>query len=191
MRKEGRVQTVVMLLLAVAVVAMSVGFAAYSQVLTINADNADNTVIKEAKWDVRYDKDTFAETTGTGYVAGTSHAVNTTGTDVSFNATLNKPGDKYEFTINAKNYGTFNAKLTSVTLSSLTAAQAKYVTYKVSVAGTEYDATTTGLNVALNAGASHPVKVTVSYVQPESEADLPKDGDVTLTLTASLNYDQA
>ena len=182
MNKEKGLQTLIIAVLAIAILIMSVGFAAYSQTLNING----TATVKSANWKVHFVDTTYAESTGS--VQATSKTI--TDTDVTYTVTLTKPGDFYEFSINVENAGTINAKLQSITMSALTAAQAKYLTYKLTYDGTDYTATTTGLSNALNASASKTVKVRLDYVQPEQSEDLPAT-DATVTLTASLDYVQA
>ena len=100
--------------------------------------------IKAAKWSVHYRANSYTETTGTGYVAASAHDL--TNTAWTFTVTL-EPGDTYEATAIVENDGTFDAKLTSITMSTLTAAQDAYLDWSVFVNGTEYTQTTNSLNV--------------------------------------------
>lgn len=189
MERQKNTQSIVIGVLAVAVLMMSVGFAATAYTQTLNINGSDATV-KAAKWSVHFDDTSYTETTGAKAVAATSHTLNTT--SLTYAVTLTKPGDFYEATVNAVNDGTFDANLKSITMSTLTAEQAKYVKYTVTYNGTEYNASApsiSGVTLA-NTNGSHPVKVRVEYIQPESDSDLPTT-DQTLTLTATLNYEQA
>jgi hypothetical protein len=185
--KNKGTQTIIIAVLAVAVLAMSVGFAvsAYTQNLNIN----DSTVnVTAAKWNVHFDDTSYTETTGS--VAATSHTL--TGTTMVYAVTLAKPGDFYEFTVNVKNEGTFDANLTSLTMSSLTTEQSKYLTYTITYNnGTTYsasNATITGVTLPKTTGVA-PVKVRVTYVAPADSANLPTT-DQTVTLSATLTYTQ-
>ena len=180
MKKSLNASTLSILLLSIAFVVMSVGFAAYAQTLNING----NVVAKKAEWKVQFKDNTYAESTGS--VEATSHTLNTT--TMKYDVTLN-PGEFYEFTVDVENAGTIAATLKSITLSSLTDVQKKYINYTVSYDGTAYSATTTGLTNDLAAEAVKTVKVRVEYVFPDDAADLPTE-DVTLSLTASLDYVQ-
>ena len=182
MEKKKKKELGIVLLLLVAVVVMTVGFANYSQRLNITG----NVTVKGKPWDVRY-------VTGDGAISRTSGSVvadpETIGnTDFSFTTTLTKPGDFYEATITAKNFGTITAKLKKVTMSTLDATQAKYLDYSVTVNGTKYTATTDNLDVALAAGGTHPVIVRVEYKLPDSASDLPST-DQTITVTGNLDYE--
>lgn len=178
MRKERNIQSFAIIALSIALVIMSVGYATYSQTLNING----TSTFTASKWDVRFDTGTFSETTTTK--ATTKDVGNTT---ITYDVTLAKPGDKYSFTVNAKNFGTIDAKMTKITLSGLTEAQQKYISYKVSYNNVEYTSTTDNLEVALASGASHPVVVTVEYLLPAEASDLPQS-DAEVSLTVALDY---
>ena len=83
--------------------------------------------------------------------------------------------------------------LKALTMSTLTPAQAKYLTYTVTYDGTAYTESQSGLSLSLpstEGSNTKVVKVRVAYVQPESSTDLPTESDATVTLTASLDYEQ-
>ena len=182
-RKNG--QIAVIAVLAIAIVFMSVGFAVYASTLSING----TATVKANKWSVHFNDTTYAETAGS--VAATTHSINNT--TATYTVTLSKPGDFYEFSVNVVNDGSFNAVLKALTMSTLTTAQAKYLTYTVTYDGTAYTESQSGLSLSLPSTAgsnTKVVKVRVAYVQPESSTDLPTESDATVTLTASLDYEQ-
>lgn len=188
MERQKGAQTLLIAVLAVAVLAMSIGFAAaaYNQNLTIGG--TDNVTAKAAKWSVHYDTTTYAEQTGS--VAASAH--NLTNTAWTFTVTL-EPGDTYEATATVVNDGTFDAKLSSITMSALTAAQDAYLDWSVFVNGTEYQATTNNLNVSLpkaenSVNGTNTVKVLVKYIIPSDPSVLPTT-DQTVTLSATLGYE--
>ena len=118
MRKEGRIQNFVIALFGIAIVAMSIGFAAYATTLTIggggNNTSGTNVTLKKA-WDVHYDTTTGASET-VGQDLG--EVTNTTVTNVNFTATLEKPGDTYTFTLPVKNDGTVNNRIKKMNAST-------------------------------------------------------------------------
>ena len=180
MKKSLNASTLTILLLAIAFVAMSVGFAAYAQTLNING----TATAKKASWKVQFKDSTYTETAKS--VAATTKTL--TATTMTYDVTLN-PGQFYEFTVDVENAGTIDATLSSITLSTLTAEQDEYINYTVTYDSTPYTTTTTGLSSDLVADATKTVRVRVEYVFPEDETKLPTE-DVKLTLTASLNYVQ-
>ena len=183
MRKESNVQSLVVILLAFTVLVMTVGFAAYTQQLTIDSSTA---TFNKAVWDVHFNTSTFQETST---IQATSKTVSNN--SITFAVTLEKPGDVYSFKIDATNYGTIDAKMKKITMSGLTAAEAKYVSYTISYAGVNYTETTDNLNHALAADASHAVIVTVRYNLPENPTDLPTTENHTVNLTAAFDYEDA
>lgn len=185
MERNKSTQVIVIAFLSLAILFMTVGFALFASQLTING----TATVNPSKWSVHYVTNSYAESTGS--VAATS--TNITNTDVTYAITLDKPGDFYEFTINVINDGTFNATLTALTMSTLTTAQQKYLTYTVTYDGTDYTASNSSLALSLpytNGSNTKTVKVRVAYIQPENSADLPQSA-VNVTLTASLDYEQA
>ena len=181
MRREGQMQNIIIALLAITVLAMSIGYATYSQVLNING----SATFSKAKWDVHFDTTTFNETST---IKATTKDVGNT--SISYSVTLPAPGDTYSFTVNAKNFGTIAANMTKLTMTGLTSAQQNFITYTVSYNGTSYNATTDGLSIPLAAEASHPVVVTVSYILPADANNLPSE-DTTVNLNVSLDYEDA
>ena len=193
MEKKRNSQTIIIAVLAVAVLFMSIGFASFSQILNIQS----SVDVSEAKWDIHWDTDSFEKAAGSVDILNPSKTAGTTptltNTDVSFGAKLEKPGDFAEFTVDAVNDGTFDAELTAITISpELTAAQQKYLSYTVTYNGQDYHTSTEGLNVSLPAKSSNTVTVTVrvDYNQPNNAADLPS-ADTTIAATISFDYEQA
>ncbi len=180
MKKSMSASALTILLLSFAFVIMSVGFAVYAQTLNVNG----NVVAKKAEWKVQFKDTSYAETTGS--VKANAKTLNTT--SLTYDVTLN-PGEFYESTVTVENAGTIAATLKSITLSSLTEAQQKYIKYTVSYGGTTFEATSSNLSLELAPEATTDVKVRVEYVFPEDSTALPTE-DVSLSLTASLDYVQ-
>lgn len=184
MTKKGNYQTITIVILALAILVMSIGFALSDVDLTMTG----NTEVKSASWDIHFKEDSFNESVGS--VTATNPVIDAT--TVTYSVTLEKPGDFYEFEIDVENGGTFDAVLKSITLSELDAAQKKYLTYKVKYNGTDYTTTTnldSNTNTLTKNGGTEKFTVRVDYIQPASEVDLPAT-DVNLTLTTTLLYVQ-
>lgn len=185
MEKRKNTQLFVIAILSVALLTMSIGFASYASTLTING----TATVRANKWSVHYVTNSYAETTGSKAASSST----LTNTDFTFAVTLDKPGDFYEATATIINDGTFNANLTALTMTALTDAQKKYLTYTVTYDGTPYTASQSSLSNSLpfaTGSNTKTVKVRVEYIQPEESADLPQSS-ADVTLTASLDYDQA
>jgi len=187
MNKEGRFQTVLIILLAVAVVGMSIGFAALQTQLTING----NATFKAAKWEVIWDNSTVAEVEN-----GTEGTYEITNNNLNVNYTVTlKPNTSYKLTVDAINKGTFDAKLNSINFTGLSPAEvtSQYspkISYIVTYGGTAYsqNTDTSSGNILLPKETGRtPLVVTLTYPMPGSEADL-LDEDTTLTLGVQLNF---
>ena len=168
MEKKRNSQLIIIGVLAFTILFMSIGFAAYSQTLNINGTATVNVV----EWSVHWKANSLQ--TQNDSVQLTTSSV--TDTDVSFAGTLEKPGDKIHFTVVAINDGDFDAFLKKITMTSLTTAQAKYLTFTVKYNGTSYTQTTDNLSVALPKTSPNNEKtaeVIVEYIQPNDPADLP------------------
>ena len=81
------------------------------------------------------------------------------GNTVYFKHVLSKPGDVFTFTVEFKNKGSIDAKLTNITMNELNATAQNFMTYAVTYA----DETTPAVGDVLNAGQTVTFKITVSY----------------------------
>ncbi|MBQ6477504.1 MAG: hypothetical protein IJI43_03625 [Bacilli bacterium] len=181
MNKKDRFQNILIGTLIAAVLFMTIGFAAYSRALNING----TATFKGNKWSVHFDPDSFAESTGS--VEGEDVSVDNT--LISFSTVLEEPGDFYEFDIDVVNDGSFDARLTSITLGGITSAQSNYISYVLTYDGTPYDTTTSNLSNLIAVDGTKAVHVKVLYVEPADESLLPEE-DVEINLTATLSYEQ-
>ena len=183
-KEEIRSMWVAVILLAIILI-MSIGFAAYTQTLTIGGTN--DLTVKRAAWSVHWN--TSYNTTGYNLSSGSQSigTPNVTATGVTFTTTLNEIGEFAEFTVQAQNDGTIDAQLTDITISGLSAAQQAYTSVKVTYDGTDYTSSQTGLSTALNANDTKLVKIRVEYVEPATAGSLPT-ADQTITLTVSFDY---
>ena len=204
MKKEGKFQTTLIIMLAVAVVAMSVGFATFTQSLSING----NATFNKAQWDVRFDTASFDHL---GTVTGDTHTI--TNTTFTYNLTL-AYGESHTMTFNVKNYGTIDATLKSIVFSgdlsygdttightpavinASSYAGEGGITYKVYVDGTEYttdNSSITGHDLAVD--GTHLVKIELMYNQVASTDTTGsslklKDNTAQGSLTITLGYQQ-
>jgi len=181
MRQERSSQNLVIVLLAIAVLAMTVGFATYSQNLTITG----TATFKKASWSVQFDDTTWDESGSSTGVSSSAHNVGTTA--ATYTVTLNKPGDVFTFDLDVKNAGTIDAKLTEIDLTN-SQSSAAYISHSVTYDGVTYsNATNANINKVLAAGNSETVTVRVEYVPAAANA-LPSSADVTATLGVTLQY---
>lgn len=159
---------------------VTVGYAALSTTLSITGKGT----LSKNSWDIHFENLVIVDN-GASAVT-TAPTIDSTKTKVSFNITLSKPGDSYEFTVDAVNKGTIDAMLSGFSATSLTADQQKYLTYTV----TYGDGATISTKDYLKKGTSETIRVRVRFRDDLTSADLPSSAE-TLNLTATLVYVQA
>ena len=177
MKKENSRTNYIVIALLVLVIGISIGYAALSTTLNING---------KASWDVHFAN--IIETAGG--VTATKAATITSGnaTEVTYDVTLTKPGDYYEFEVDVENTGTLPAKIsTAPTLGGVSAAQDVYLNYTVKWKDSKADPAT-GDEIA--AGDKKTAVVRIEYDKNVSSDQLPTTGE-TLALTFSMNFVQA
>ncbi len=159
---------------------ISVGYAALSTTLTING----TANITSNSWLVYFTN--VQETTGSVTATTVPTTSGTSTTSLTWAVNLEKPGDYYEFNVDVKNDGTIDAMIGSLSNTSLTTNQAKYLNYSVTyddgVGIEQYD--------RLDAGEKETLKVRIEYKTDLTPEDLPSDSS-TVTLTYTSNYEQA
>ncbi len=169
------------LVLAIAMVSiftLSIAYAAMSAVLEIHG----NSEVVASNWEVYFDSP-VENVGGANYdwIPGSKSKT------LSFNVTLNNPGDKLKFTIDVVNGGSIDAVIESIVkLPELTSDQAKYIKYEI----TYVDGTSISESQYLAVGSRKKVQVEVAYRNDISVNDLPTSA-TTLNLSIKLICSQA
>lgn len=169
----------VLLVLALLLFTITVGYATLSTTLQINGTSK----INNAAWNVH-----FANLNVTkGSVAATkAAAIDSATTTIDYNVELTKPGDFYEFTVDVTNAGSINAKLSAIpTLGGVSTEQDVYINYTV----TYSDGKAIGANDKLAAGETKKLKVKVEFDENITSNQLPTTAQ-TLNLKFAMNYVQ-
>lgn len=157
---------------------ISIGFSIISSSLTINGVSN----IKGNTWDVHFENIQVKS----GSVTASIPVIDISKTTVTYNVTLNQPGDFYEFTVDAVNDGTIDAMVDTVSTTGLTATQQNYLIYQA----TYEDDSEIMIKHSLKKQATETYKVRVEYNSDVEGEDLPST-DQTVTLSFSVNYIQA
>ena len=195
-RNNNKVIAVVALLLAV--VGLSVGFAALSTTLSING----SATVQASTWDVHFLDGSLTKTmssTISGTVSATTPTLSAT-TIGTFSVTMKAPNDTVNYIFSVTNAGTYNAKISSITIptptcTSTDSTSKTNVCNNLSYTLKYYDNDTVGASVAkndtLNAGATKKMILTLKYSDSVTAATLPT-ADVTVnSLGVTINYAQA
>ena len=109
MEKQRTTKVVALSALIVAIVSITVAFAAMSTTLTING----TAVMQTANWEVRFVPATLTSST-TGAATVTTAPTLTDTTLGTFAVVLTRPGDSIVYTFDVTNAGTINARIGSI-----------------------------------------------------------------------------
>ena len=182
-KKESRVMAFLLLLLVI-----TVGYALLSQTLDINGTSK----IKKTTWSIIWDNVEVNSNSVSGTsVTQAAQITNTEKTLVEYSITLSEPGEFYEFTVDAKNEGTIDGMVNTVsnkvyesngtTEKTLPA----YLTYSV----TYSDGKAIAPKQLLKAGTTEKYKVRVEF--KDVEASLLPAQEETIKFKFSVDYVQA
>ncbi|MBR0482524.1 hypothetical protein IJJ54_00150 [Candidatus Saccharibacteria bacterium] len=210
-KREQRIHLVTIGALLLAVVFMAIGFAAYTQTLNING----TANVGSASWNVHWETGTTADQRGEWGTTSSS----VTNDTVTLSCTLSVTQSCGMDSLNAINEGTYDAKLSSITVSGPTTAQQKYICVAINGYSSSFDEWwyTPGCSSVAGSGSSTQIsfgtaanvasknvtipkksgstngdmgyQVFVKYYQPSSSSDLPTSNQ-TVTVTIALKYDQ-
>ena len=180
MRRQRKKYTT--LLLLVLLLGIGLGYAALNSNLNISGVSG----ISSASWDIHFDH--IIETTGS-VTPNSTTSINAAGNTVTFNVTLSKPGDFYEFTVDAVNAGSVDGMIESFS-STLNGGSINNLPDCLTYSATYSDGITIANNHLLEAGHTETYRIRVEF-DPEVEKDDLPDSNQTLSFVFSVNYVQA
>ena len=163
MEKDRKIKVLSLCALLVAVLGLTVAFAALSQTLTINGSATVNT----ASWDVHFEN-LEKNTNGAGSFNGEPTISETSITNI--NAVITKPEDLAEFDVDIVNKGSINAKVSSVNISKL-------CTLKSSVESCDWDNDGTVTQTDIDK-VNDNISFVMAYYGDDDNGKIVKVGDV-------------
>ena len=169
---------------AILIAALAFGYAYLTTTLSING----TTDIDANNWDVYFDNVQVTD----GSVSGAQEIeapTITSDTEVEFHVNLKKPGDFYEFTIEARNDGTIDAMISSVS-KKLNNAEVTTLPSYLNYTVTYEDDIEIEDNHLLAAESLETYKIRVEFKKNISASDLPSSAQ-SLTLSFGVEYVQA
>ena len=187
--------------LIISIVAIGIGFAAFSQNLTING----NASVQTSSWKVKFSE--LGSATLTGTAAEVTKPTLSDTTIETYNATFKTPGDSISYKIKVSNTGSYNAKITTATIPVPTCTGKSGETTAEADAGKVCDKLTYTLvydtddtksagqavqvGDTLDAGETRPMVLTLKYTE-FTDATLLPAADVSISnLGVTLVYSQA
>ncbi|MBR6136863.1 MAG: hypothetical protein IKQ06_01760 [Bacilli bacterium] len=160
---------------------ITIGYAYLTSALNINGA----TLLKKPTWDVHFENVQVKDGSVTGEQVIDEPEIDSEQTTVSFHVNLKKPGDYYEFTVDAVNAGTIDAMINTITDFDLTTDQLKYLETSV----TYEDGEEVQAKQQLLAGDTAVYKIRVEYKLDLDAEDLPSNPE-QLDLEFSVEYVQ-
>ena len=175
--KSLRKNNLLIIILFVITILMSVGFAVLSTTLNING----TAKVKSQTWDIHFENVNITE--GSVTAIKEANIANDKATLVEYEIELSKPGDFYEFTVDAVNEGTLDSMIEMVTLSGIEGNE-DYVSYQATyLSGEEIK-----IGDALNASTSETYKIRIEY--KKDIENLPSE-DIKVSLVFGVTYSQS
>ncbi len=187
MEKERRIKALAIVVLVIAVIGLSVAFAALSQTLTING----SAKLDASKWGLKFDNLVLASAPlpNSDYILGEANIKTEDNTVIeNMNVRLKTPGDKIVYTVDLVNEGTINAKIDKIEKTQLTAEQSKYLSFKVYKGNTGNDELKEGY--VLGKESSIPLRIEIEFDKEKiTKEDLPTEAS-EIKLSYGLTFVQ-
>lgn len=187
MNKKRSIQNTLIIALGIAITCLSVVYAAYDTNLTI----AGQATIKKANWNVHLENPQKTANTSPTVEESIPLSLDEDGLELSFAAALS-PGETYEFTVDVKNAGTFDAKLSAYSLVAKQNGNPIAITDGSNTYTDNYlQYEVVGINQGeeLLSGQSSTKTIRITAVQPESSSDLSSE-DIIYEFTFNMQYVQ-
>ncbi len=172
-------------LLLLLILFISIGYA----ILQSNLNITGITGINNVKWDIHWDNLNVTDGSVSDANVTTPATIDTNKITVNYNITLSKPGDYYEFTVDAVNAGTIDGMIESIS-SKLNGTEITTLPTYLNYSVTYSDDQELLINQELKSGTTETYKVRVEYKKDISVSDLP-GAEQTLNLSFSVTYKQA
>ena len=170
-------------------------FASFTQQLDIQG----KATVKKSSWSIKFANLQPVVKTGTATEV-TEPTINTNDTKISeYDVTLTTPGDSVSYSFDVVNAGTFNAKISSITIPTPScegngtnaATDATNVCDNLTYTLTYADGSPIRVDDTLDAGETKSLKLTLLYSSNVSAEQLPTDDVAVSNLAISIIYSQA
>ena len=172
MKKDKNRNSVIISCLVVAIIAMSVGYAALAQQLTINGTAGTGN----ASWSIAFDSITKNATLTSAAGVTEASAPSVSGTSATFDVTLAYPGTKIVYDVVVKNAGTIDATYEGVSgVDEANTAEPTQIQYTVEKIDADTDLLSTGTDT---------YRITIEW--PSTSTSVSK---VATSKTATVHFD--
>lgn len=180
--------------LIVTTVAITIGYASFSQTLTISGD----ATVNHSAWIIKFKNLSSANLTGTAEEVSAPEISGDGTTISSYNVKFTTPGDSVTYTFDVANEGTFNAKISSVNIPTPVctgtgdnaANDSTNVCNHLVYTLTYADGTAINIDDKLNRESTASLKLTLTYKDDITASELPNNDVAVSNLSITMNYDQ-
>ncbi len=193
-RKSINYKIALIVALIVSTVAITVGYASFSDALNINGE----ATVNHSSWVIKFKNLSSATLLGTAEEI-TAPEINEKGTTLSgYNVKFTTPGDSVSYTFDVANEGTFKAKITSLDISTPSCTgtgdnavnDANNVCSHLTYTLTYSDGTTLNVGDILNQETSKSLILTLTYKDDITAEELPNNDVAVSNLDITINYGQ-
>ena len=181
--RDNKPKKIALIVLVVAIVGLTIAFAALSSNLTISG----NAKLDPINWDIYFDNISNVDLSGEAAIVDNPEIDSNDKTKITnFNVTLNKPGDKATFTVDLVNESDIAAVISGIDTPTI---DYEFIVFKAMYTGTNTEvALDNEIAAKTDAGASRTnITISIYYskekVASEDLSRIPDDG-----LTIGLNY---
>lgn len=181
MERERRIKTLSLVALIIAIVGLTIAFAALSTTLRINGA----ATLDAAKWGIKFENLSDGETTGDASINDTAIIEDDLVTINKINVSLSTPGDTVTYKVDLVNEGTINAEIYSIETPSLTEEQERYINFEVKYE----DGTEVRQGDILNKDTRKKLTIKIEFDKDITESDLPSEPQ-EINLSYKLNFVQ-
>lgn len=171
-------------LIIVLILLISIGFAYLSTTLNV----IGTSILHSNKWEVIWDDTSVNEESSS--ITATLPRVDNNKTTVTYNVTLNNPGDYYEFSLDAFNNGTVDAMVSLITFTykenNTTVTLPSVIKHTVKYA----DGSDIAVKDLLEAGQKQKYYINIEYDRNVTTSNMISTNR-TFTVTIKIDYEQA
>ena len=169
----------------VAVLGLTVAFAALSRTLTISS----GATMDRYDWDIHFKNISQPTLVGKATATATPTLADQGATINNMNVNLKEPNDKVIYTVDIENSGDINAAIASFNMPTFTEQQSQLIDFKA-----EYTLPKSGNNKEIEAGdilaAGEVRNVTITIAYKNVDASLLPSSSVTVNISYGINYVQ-
>lgn len=153
------------------IILMGIGYA----YLTTNLNILGTANLSNPTWDVHFEN--VRVTSGSVTTVGQAPTIDGSRTSITYEVTLNTPGDFYEFTVDVKNSGTIDAMIETVT-STINGVSPGELPNYLKYSATYVDGIAIQENHMLNSGDKETYKIRLEYNRDINPEDLPQTNQI-------------